>query len=186
MYAFIFVRSKDLKDSQSWSILVTMCASEWVCVSWIFIVREHFAIHFHLNCPFAFGTLNFTYWYLVCSCFGILYFFLFLTRSPWIFLKWSRRWQRLFKVLIYAVCSIFSSGLHRSCLTIWIVNVKPHTVTSLHHHKPFTFVVYCTVLANTYRMRDCDWARPNDFRFSLSASVFFFYYNFFVLWLPFI
>lgn len=84
-----------------------------MCASWIFIVCEQFAIHFHLNCPLTFcvnvwGQSNDSTSHvlsLFCHFFALSIFF-----------KWSRRWQWLFNVLI---CAWFACTSTRIQLVRW-------------------------------------------------------------------
>lgn len=127
LFIWIFLHcSKDFKNSQSWSICHFACMCLSLCVSWIFIVCEHLAIHFHLNCPLAFGLFPRSFvrsfvWFCccfnVCMCAFSVYFSL-------IFFKWSRRWQWLFNVLMFPLYAPFSplifGALHKSRMLIWI------------------------------------------------------------------
>lgn len=117
---FLFVCSMDLKDIRSWSICAKMCA----CVC------EHFAIHFHLNCPFGFRVAGF------CCCFEFSFLsdfffrFFFFANEVDVDNDFSMYWSALYTTHNFP--RVFSFSLHRSLRFVdGNVNAKPHRVWSV-------------------------------------------------------
>lgn len=135
LFIWIFLPcSKDFKNSQSWSICHFACMCVCVCVSWIFIVCEHLAIHFHLNCPLAFGLFarSFvpSFGLLLFQCVRFLYvFFLFSLNEVDVDNGFSMYWcSRCTPRSPHSYSVLFTS------LESWFefVHVKSHTVNTEH------------------------------------------------------